>query len=259
MRAESILHPLGRLTTRVLLHPTVRRLPGVTGLYSVLYRSGKQLAEQAECRFLASRITPGDTIIDIGANLGFYTSLFAKSAGETGRVYAFEPDPLMFAILKKRTSKSSSVTAECLGLSDHSGEAVLYCSRANRADNRIAPSHTEPTEQVTIKLETFDSFARYQNITRIDGVKMDVQGAEIAVLRGMRDVMKKMPPRWILLEFSPEHLRGAKENPADLWQLLAQYRYTPFLLEHGSLLSIADVLKLEQQASSFTNIFAMRE
>jgi|GEM_PF-6544620 len=258
MRAETVLHPLGRVVTRLLLHTTIRTLPGALQLYSFLYCTGKKIAESKECQFLRTKIDAGDTVLDIGANLGFYTTLFAEAVGPNGRVIAFEPDPLMAHLLRSRTRSFACVRSEQIGLHDTETSAVLYCSRGNRADNRLAPSHTETVEQVRVSLQRLDDFVRTHRLQKIDGMKMDVQGSEIAVLRSMSSIPLDVWPKWIFFEFSPEHLRGANENPQEIWRILSDRGYTFSILERGIVHPMTDMTALGKNATSFTNIFAER-
>lgn len=231
MNLLRLLHGMGRAVTRLLLSPPIRNTPAGLWAYTRLYLAGKRLADRGARRFLESRVEPGMVILDIGANVGFYSLFFARLVGAAGRVYAFEPDPLSRRILegRKHAAGLSNLEIAPVALGDREGRVTLYCNPTNRADNRLHDSLQAPgVEAVNVPLTTLDTFCAERGITRVDAMKMDVQGAEVAALRGMRETMRKTPPRWLFLEFEPELLQSAGASPAELWALLDEFGYDPF-------------------------------
>src|SRR5204863_426455 len=146
-----------RIVTRTLLSPALRDRPLARILYAWLYLLGKRLAERRERRFFRQQISPGMVVFDVGANIGFYTTLFADLVGSTGRVHSFEPDPLSFDILHRRTARFGNVTINQTAVGDHSGIITLFCNRSNRADNRVHGSlGKETAETVEVPLTSLD-------------------------------------------------------------------------------------------------------
>jgi FkbM family methyltransferase len=237
-----LVHGLGRLVTRVLLAPGLRDLPGVRGLYTRFYVLGKTLTEPRERRFFRKHVEPGMVVFDVGANLGFYTLLLADRVGPSGRVHAFEPDPLSFEILKRRAAGRSNVEINQTAVGDHEGRITLFTNRSNRADNRVHPSlGNETAEAVEVPLTTLDTYCAARGINRIDAVKMDIQGAEVAALAGFRKTLARLQPRWMLIEFSPEHLRGAGASPEAFWKVLEELGFEPWGFdESGEAFRIED-------------------
>ncbi|PYQ64426.1 MAG: hypothetical protein DMF53_07415 [Acidobacteria bacterium] len=234
MSGAPLVHRLGRLLTRLLLAPGLRDLPGARALYTRFYVLGKTLAEPRERRFLQAQVEPGMVIFDVGANLGFYTLLLADRVGPTGHVHAFEPDPLSCEILKSRAAGRSNIEINQTAVGDHAGTITLYTNRSNRADNRVHPSlGAETAEAVDVPLTTLDEYCIDRNIERIDAVKMDIQGAEVAALEGFRKTIDRLKPRWVLIEFSPEHLRGAGSSPEAFWAILGELGYEPWGFGEG--------------------------
>jgi FkbM family methyltransferase len=222
MTLRDSIHAAGRPLTRALLHPRWRRRPSVGWTYLQLYRLGKRLTERRELSTLQSLIVPGMVIADIGANVGFYTFEMAACVGPTGRVLAFEPDPFSFQLLKGQLSRAAAVNVDAyqLALGNETRRALLYCSAYNRADNRLSPSHTEPhVETCEAQIRTLDDVLRETRHAAIHALKIDVQGNEANVLRGARTTLAA-GVSWIWLEFSPDHLRGSGEDPADFLESL---------------------------------------
>jgi len=238
----SLVHRLGRLLTRLLLAPGLRDLPGARALYPRFYVLGKTLAEPRERRFLQAQVEPGMVIFDVGANLGFYTLLLAGRVGPQGRIHAFEPDPLSCEILKSRAAGRSNIEINQTAVGDHAGTITLYTNRSNRADNRVHDSlGGETAESVDVPLTTLDDYCAARGIDRIDAVKMDIQGAEVAALTGFRKELGRLKPRWMLIEFSPEHLRGAGSSPEAFWTILDELGFEPWGFdEDGEVFRIED-------------------
>ena len=253
MTLRDSIHAAGRPVTRALLHPRWRRRPSVAWTYLQLYLLGKRLTERRELSTLQSLIVPGMVIADIGANVGFYTFEMAASVGPTGRVLAFEPDPFSFQLLKGRLIRAAAVNVEAhqLALGHETARTVLYCSAYNRADNRLSPSHTEPhVETCEAQVRTLDDVLRETRHVAIDALKIDVQGNEANVLRGARQTLDA-GVRWVWLEFSPDHLRGAGEDPAAFLENLGALGMEMLhLTENASLLPVTDFREYTRKMGS---------
>lgn len=261
MGQERLIHKIGAPITRALLSPRLRGTALGRGLYTGLYLLGKSLAERREVRFLREHVQPGMVVLDVGANVGFYTLLLADRAGPEGRVHAFEPDPLSFGILRRRAAGHSNIEIHQTAVGDHTGTITLYTNRSNRADNRVHPSlGAETAEAVEVPLTTLDDYCAARNIERIDAVKMDIQGAEVSALTGFRKTLARLEPRWMLIEFSPEHLRGAGTTPEAFWAILAELGYEPWGFgEDGEAFRIGDTGAFTRRyEGGYTDVWARR-
>lgn len=260
MSGERLVHKLGRAVTRVLLSPGAQRSRLARAAYARLYLAGKALAERRERAFLRRQVRPGMVVFDIGANLGFYSTFLARLVGPEGRVHAFEPDPFCFGILERRARAHPNLTVAQTALGDHEGRVTLYCNRLNRADNRIHDSlGGETGDAVEVPLTTLDRYCAEHGLERIDALKMDVQGAEVAVLAGMKEVLSRTKPLWLFLELSPDHLGGAGSSPEAFWQVLDDAGYEPFSLgDDGSASPIADRLAFSTAlGDGYTDVWAL--
>jgi len=258
---DPLAHRLGRLLTRVLLSPALRDLPGARALYTRFYLLGKTLSEPRERRFFQAQVEPGMVVFDVGANVGFYTLLLADRVGPQGRVHAFEPDPLSCEILERRAAGRANIEISQTAVGDHAGAITLYTNRSNRADNRVHPSlGSETAEAVEVPLATLDDYCAARRIERIDAVKMDIQGAEVAALAGFRKTLARLKPRWLLIEFSPEHLRGAASSPEAFWGLLDELGFEPWGFgEDGEAFRIEDTGAFTRRwEGGYTDVWAKR-
>ena len=233
----------GRVLTRALLHPRWRRLAPVSWSYLTLYLLGKRLTEQREMALLRTLVTPGMTIADIGANVGFYAVQMADWVGPGGRILAFEPDPFTFELLRQRAAQARGANVEVhrFALGDAPGTATLYCSAYNRADNRVGQRHDEPNvEAIEIQVRTLDDCLAERGLATVDAMKIDVQGHEANVLRGAQKAIAR-GVRWIWLEYSPDHLRGAGTDPEQFLESLGTLGMDLFeVTERGTLEPLSD-------------------
>ncbi|HKV09044.1 MAG TPA: FkbM family methyltransferase [Thermoanaerobaculia bacterium] len=261
MGQEKLVHHLGAPVTRLLLSPSVRKTALGRALYARLYTIGKVLAERREMRFLREQVKPGMVVFDVGANIGFYTFLLADAVGPQGKVHAFEPDPVSFGILEHRAARHKNVFVTRAAAGDRAGTVSLFCSPTNRADNRIHPSHeARPAETFEVPLITLDAYCTENGIEKIDAIKMDIQGAEIAALRGFASTLARLRPAWLLVEFSPEHLRGAGSTPEDFWKTLSDLGFTPWGFDQdGHPFRIEDTAAFTREhETTYTDVWARR-
>src|ERR1700730_14521957 len=143
------------------------------------------------CEAIARIVRPGDTVIDVGANIGFMTSVMAKAAGHRGCVFAFEPHPTLYSRLVENVSlfadqSSARVIAEPVALADSDGkenlvfDSTLFARNSGVAGLRDS-GFARGTESVCVATARLDRFVTDVNVALL---KIDVEGAELRVLRG---------------------------------------------------------------------------
>ena len=169
--------------------------------------------EPFQTELVEKYIKKGDVVLDIGANIGYYTLLFAKLVGEKGKVFSFEPDPKNFSILKKnvKLNNYNNVSAICSAVSDKKEKLVLYLSSENKAHHTIFNSG-DSSNYLEIDSVSLDEY--FKNFTRnINFIKIDVEGAEHKVLKGMNSLLSKNKNVRIITEFSPGWLMKCGIEP----------------------------------------------
>jgi FkbM family methyltransferase len=174
-----------------------------------------------EIRLLLRTIKSGDCVVDIGANVGLYTLLFARAAGPDGRVIAFEPGPRSIALLRQNLAVNGylQAVAEQAAVSDKSGTAELVVCPTGESDNRLIAMMPSPIGNViSVKMVSLDDYFDAEN--RIDFLKIDAQGSETAILRGARRVIGQSPDIKIVMEYSPYALANAHETPSGFFDLV---------------------------------------
>jgi len=134
----------------------------------------------------------GDTVIDIGAGIGDDVVSFSRLAGEEGLVIAIEAHPVTFRCLEKTVSANqlNNVVCHNIALSDTEDE-IYVSTEQNFLSNSIVDNKT--TGPVKVQARPLDSLMKEMNVTRIDYIKMNIEGAEVAALKGMSEVLTKTP------------------------------------------------------------------
>lgn len=177
---------------------------------------------------------PGMTMLDIGAHVGYYSCRYAKDLGANGRIFSFEPHPRTFATLQHNVQHLPQVTAVQLALADQEGNAELHdylmmsasgslhydesmvaLQKSQTHDTDIAPriDQTFAAQTFTVRTTLVDDFLSTQGIEQVDLVKMDIEGAEIGALRGMRRTIANSPNMVLVMEYNPQALKAFGHDP----------------------------------------------
>ncbi len=219
--------------------------------------------EEFEVSLLPREIYEGNVVIDVGANIGYYTIIFSRLVGDKGVVYAFEPDPVNFEILKKNISLNNctNVIAEQKALSNKSGKTSLYISGENRGDHRIYDPG-DGREAIDIETVSLDDYLKDLTPRGIDFLKIDVQGAEVVVLEGANKILQKSKSVKILSEFWPSAIEKFGKNPSVFFSILSNFVLFDVNATKRTLTPIHDtddfVAHCSQNANKDANIFAKR-
>jgi FkbM family methyltransferase len=178
----------------------------------------------------------GDSAIDAGANVGAYALAFGRWVGERGRVHAFEPSPLAFDGLRRHISLNrlgATVIPHRHALSDRVGDLVLR-DDGHHGTTRGWLSGDPPASRRTVPATTLDAFCAASAI-RPKLIKIDVEGAELAVLRGARDVIRECGSTLALFaELHPAVWAESGQTREALLDELAAQRLRVKPLVHGT-------------------------
>jgi FkbM family methyltransferase len=219
--------------------------------------------EPEETRVFRSKCRPGDTVIDVGANVGWYTIIASKFVGNNGRVIAFEPEPENFAILKRNVLANGcdNVTLEQKALSNAAGELTLYLDEANKGRH----STVLDWKGKTIKVEALRLDDYLENrFKKVDFVKIDVEGAEPMVLEGMKRAVESNPAIRLVVEFAPERWVAAGHQPEQFLDDLIKQGFLIYIIDEAGRQLVpttsAELLALfkRQAGVPYTNLFLQR-
>jgi FkbM family methyltransferase len=150
-------------------------------------------------RALQKYVRAGDTCFDIGGHVGYLTILMAHLVGPQGRVVAFEPVPETFAALQENIQLNhlENVTLECTAVGEQEGTLSLFCDSAQELS--WTPSvaaysvHGNDLRRISVPVQSLDGYLQKSNL-HPKVVKIDVEGAELAVLRGARKMLRETRP-----------------------------------------------------------------
>ncbi len=179
--------------------------------------------EELETQWFVKSIRPGDTVVDIGANIGYYAVIAGKLVGDTGRVVAFEPDPASFALMQRNLALNglSNVTVEQKAVSNEYGSIRLYLADKNKGDHRIYQPKGESRPYIEVEAIALDDY--FDGQPAPDFIKVDTQGAEIAIFRGMLNTVRRAESTVIVVEYSPQHLAGFGGTGPQLLKLISMF------------------------------------
>jgi len=172
--------------------------------------------EAAEVKFLQSIMKEGMRAVDVGASIGITAVAMAKEVGEDGEVYAFEPHPRYFKILKENLSSNqlNNVKALEVALTDRAGKIDFY---QKELSSGIA--FEEGAQKLEVASTTIDKFLNEQKVQGIDVVNMDCEGSELLVLRGAEKTLRTNKVK-IFCELHHDFLRQLGQSVADIVEYL---------------------------------------
>ncbi|MEW6418725.1 MAG: FkbM family methyltransferase [Nitrospirota bacterium] len=181
----------------------------------VAYQVFKGNLEPGLVKLFKSYVKDGMVVIDVGANVGLYTLIAASLIGNEGKVYSFEPTPRTFDLLKNNMQvngflESDRIILRQMAVMDRSNKKIkLYIYKNNLTHNTLFPN---PEDTDFIESETTSLDDALSNESRVDIVKIDAEGSEPFILRGMKKMIEKNPQITVFMEFAPVHLRRAGIN-----------------------------------------------
>ena len=161
--------------------------------------------------FLLAQLTPDDTFIDVGAHIGVFSLPLARSL-HSGAVISFEPAPDAAELLRRNACRNrlGSLRVVETALGDAPSVGVLRTSTQwSPSDLSVRSLHGDGSIVGQVPVVRFDDWAAQTDLNRVDAVKIDVEGGELAVLRGMQRSLERFRPRLVVVEVVPEHLARA--------------------------------------------------
>lgn len=197
--------------------------------------------ERNEAAFFKHIVHPGDVVLDIGANIGLHSMIFAKGVGPSGTVICCEPvrrNALMIRLNAELNDLHNIRVFETavFDRDDSSMEAIS-------ADGDSAFGYFKPTPENTtnggISTTTVDTLISRHQLPRIDVVKMDIEGGEMRALSGARRLVRDVQPRCFVVEVCDDHLARFGDNHGDIMRFFADAGYRAFRIEKNGLAPFA--------------------
>ena len=182
---------------------------GITGKFQIhtceelRFLEAMALYERPVLDLVIGTVKPGDTVYDIGANVGVYAVLLAKAVGQQGQVIAFEPESASYDRLQHNLKLNglANVRSFRKALGDCNSEAKLYLGDVGNLS--LLPPDTRGMSYEVVELVRGDSFREAENLPLPRAVKIDVEGYEYAVLRGLRHTLAQRACEFVSCEIHP--------------------------------------------------------
>jgi FkbM family methyltransferase len=206
----------------------IHRLPGFHRTFLALYPIYKRYFEAGPIDRLRAFVPAGSLVIDVGANVGFFTLRFADWVGSDGGVIAIEPDELNFDSLISalgRANLRDRVQAVKAVAASEAGTTFLELNPLHPADHKLSRVGVG----VPVTAVTLDNLIQHKGKLRPALVKIDVQGAEMLVLRGMTDILDVAGPA-LFVELSEQGLEKFETSVTAILDLLEAKGYAPHWL-----------------------------
>lgn len=185
---------------------------------------------------LKQLLRPGMTIVDVGANIGYYTILSAMSMRGRGSVYSFEPDPHLLGVLHSNvhaSGYSGLITIVPMAASDRHEKAKLFLG--TNGTTSLFPVRYEERESVIVEAISLDAYFADLGWPRVDLVKMDIEGAEKLALKGMKELVSRNPHMELIVEFCPNAIEDTGGMPDEFCDALLEAGFRQFWLIGGKL------------------------
>lgn len=179
--------------------------------------------EPSVIRVARTILRPGDTAVDIGANVGFLTREFAALVGRRGHVFAFEPDPATFDCLAFNVQKLPQVRLSKTAIADRAGTMTLHLHPTSGMSNSLVNAW-DNASALEVETSTLDDWISRTVSGPVRMVKIDVEGAEAHVLRGMENTLEGATPPQVIMEFCPKNLGGTQAEE-EIFQLMGRHGY----------------------------------
>jgi FkbM family methyltransferase len=216
-------------------------IPGELDDWMVLWYFAEGYKKNLPFQLSRLLIRPGDTLVDVGANIGLWVMGAARLAGVEGDVHAFEPVQENFARLTKNLVLNDLPGIKCqqLALSDSCGKAVFYAPTDDNCGLGSLAARERADRLMETELITLDDYCEKLAIRRVDFMKVDVEGAELLVFRGARQLLASPEAPVIMFE-TDETLNARFDSSSPIVKaFLHQYGYDCFRYNGKTLEPVA--------------------
>jgi FkbM family methyltransferase len=200
----------------------LRRAARAAGVPGLLGRFAKDY-ESSFSRQLTQACRPGDIVWDVGANVGYYSRNFSQCVGVSGKVFAFEPDTVNLPELRSACSGRGNIEIREFGLSDKTERRNFLGDDSDHTISRVLlPGEPIPEAATEVELQTGDAVIQSGNAELPNVIKIDVEGHELSVLKGLQGTLSNERLRSIFVEvhFGILDRSGRADDPKKIEDIL---------------------------------------
>ena len=204
-------------------------------------------------------------VIDIGAHVGYYTLLAARRVGPTGKVYAFEPEPANHSLLIKNIQLNEYRNIEAIqgAVTDRVGSSKLFLTDSYNGTHSTYRRNSD-NGSVAVDTTTLDAFLESREWPDVGLIKVDVEGAEIDVMKGMAQLVERSPNLKLIMEFNPSELKSGGADPLQFFDQLAAWGFKAHRIQEAHGLASLETSQLPSLVEELVthgtsiNIFCFR-
>ena len=226
-----LVHDIGK---GIKMHLDARDLVPRTILANGVY-------EPFTTRLLEDHLPPGGTFIDVGAHIGLHSLIAASKVGRGGKVISIEPNPDTLRELRRNVelSNAAQISIQPVACSDRESTLDLFAgSLANTGmsslSKKTADAQGESGRQFRVRARPLDDIVEETGITRVDAMKIDVEGAELYVLKGAIHTIRRFHP-FLVMEVKEDQLAAMRTTKTAVLSVLKDLGYQPGRTFEGNM------------------------
>ena len=191
---------------------------------SMMMQRSLGLYEPEKTKAVQDLLKPGETFVDVGGNKGDFALLASKIVGGRGKVICVEPEPINVGWIKRSIELNGYENIQLCGLalSDHDGDSVLHLGTKSGFHTLLSGAPDRDQGSLTVRTRTLDSLLTELGADRVNVLKIDVEGAELMVLKGAAETIRANPHIVVLLDIHP--FLGV--NPIEVFDYLSSLGLT---------------------------------
>jgi len=198
---------------------------------SFFFSSFAEPLETTDIYLQKGDLKDGDVILDLGSYCGSTVWGFSRAVGANGKVYGFEPDPVNYDVLCKNVEYHKLLNTVVINKGVWSTSGNLLFQGEGNMGSGMANVQDRAANLLNVQVVSLSDFCSEFSIDRIDYIKMDIEGAEVEVLKASADVLRKFKPRLII----EPHVVGTRLVTDDVCRILSEYGYGTEVIAQAGL------------------------
>lgn len=195
-----------------------------TGMQTTVFFLGEY--EKALTKIVVSLLEENNICLDVGANFGWYTTIFQKYCGKSGEVHSFEPVPATFQELERNfelMGKPTNIFINNLALGEKADELTINLFEGlSTGHASMSNQGREDAISFKCKVVTLNSYLEEKNVGDVNFVKVDIEGAEMMFLKGAENLFKQEVPPIFLMEMAMQQTKNFGYLPNDLIKYISE-------------------------------------
>ena len=222
--------------------------------------------EPLTTNYIKKYLRPGDTFLDVGANIGYFSTLASQLVGEAGHIFAVEASPEVIPMLHENTATLGNVSILNFAVGNRRGTTDFFMTEDYVNSGVSMTPFAQNTRKINVPIETLDHwyFELEPQSRRVDFIKCDVQGDEVAVLSGAKEMIESSKDLKMVIEWAPAWMRAAGYDPESFPEFIASLGFKKIVILDDWLQRVMTVSEMRSEFSRdtstkrFCNIFALK-